>query len=143
MADSKPSCVQEATLEELLAAVKANIPVAGGSGPCPAEPSFAGDWEVADRDCAERVRKAAAAVRGQLLPEHRSPKEALAQELLAAVEANNLLPLGLDVVLRCHALTTTTETLKQIAPVGKLWRVECAERVRKAAAALRKFLEAG
>ncbi|HEV3036280.1 MAG TPA: hypothetical protein VHA33_00575 [Candidatus Angelobacter sp.] len=143
MADSKPSGVQEATLEELLVAIKANIPVAGGSGPCPAEPSFAGDWEVADRDSAERVKKAAAEVRAQLLSEHRSPKEALVQELLAAVTANKPFATGTG---RCPAVPCFDHHDRDAEANRPGWEVvegECAERVRRAAAALRKFLEVG
>jgi hypothetical protein len=146
MTDDQPTTTREAILQELLAAIKANIPVARGFGPCSAEPSFDGDWEVADRDCAERVKKAAAALEQSMGcsssaaaltgQNHCSAKEALVQELLAAIETNKPFATGTG---RCPAVPCFDRHDREAERNRPGWEVverDCAERVRKAAAAL-------
>src|ERR1041384_5857759 len=63
MTSDQTSSARAEPLEKLLAAIEANVAVARGFGRSAADPSFSGSWVVMDSECAERVRKAAAALR--------------------------------------------------------------------------------
>lgn len=130
----------ETVLQELLAAITANTSVARGFGRCSANPSFVGDWEVWDRDCVERVRTAAAALK-ELLQGKRAElpapyaQEGL-QELLAAIEANRPFATGTG---HCPAVPCFDRHDREAESARPGWEVvdkKCADRIRQAAAAL-------
>ena len=138
----KAASTTETVLQELLAAISANIPVASGFGPCSANPSFDGDWEVWDRDCVERVRTAAAALKELLqgkpaeLPARYAQKSL--QELLAAIEANIPFAAGTG---RCPAVPCFDRHDREAESARPGWEVadrKCADRIRQSAAALVK-----
>jgi hypothetical protein len=141
----KPAPTTETALQELLSAIEANIPVAGGSGPCSAEPSFDAEWEVWDKDCTERVRTAAAALKEALrggpsrLSEqlNRYPRESLLR-LLAAIEAARPFASGTG---RCPAVPCFDRHDREAESARPGWEVvdrKCANRIRQAVAALVK-----
>src|SRR5437588_7320311 len=146
MTDNQPTPPGEAILQELLAAIKANTSVARGYGRSSAEPSFTGGWEVADRDCAERVKKAAAALKQSMGgpsstaaltgQKPRSAREALVQELLAAIEANKPFATGTGHCPDVPCFDCHDRAAERDRPGWELVEKDCAERVRKAAAAL-------
>ncbi|HEY6972011.1 MAG TPA: hypothetical protein VJA94_22560 [Candidatus Angelobacter sp.] len=150
--NQKPSAI-DALLQELLAAIKANVPVAGGYGRSRAEPSFYGGWRVMDRDCAERVRKAAAALRESVNKHNREtegmghastfPKEALVQELLAAIEANKTIEAGSGLSPYVPTFDRHDREAEYQRPGWELVDEDSAKHVEKAAAALREALRDG
>lgn len=139
MTDNQPSSTKQARLQELLAAIKANIPVAGGWGRCSTEPSFVGHWEVADRDCAERVKRAAAELKQSIagsLQEHGSAREILVQELLAAIEANKPIATGSGRCPYVPCFDCHDSEAESNRPGWELVERDRADRIRKAAAAI-------
>lgn len=141
---------REALLQELLAAIKANIPVAGGWGGCKAEPSFRGSWLVMDRDCAERVKKAAATLRQSTSRDSaisgaggRPSSEALVQELLAAIEANKPLAAGTGRCRDVPCFDGHDSEAESRRPGWELVNEDGAKRVKEAAAALSEALRDG
>src|SRR5215468_4485811 len=125
MSDTRPSAALDALLAELLAAIKDNIPVARGWGGC-SEASFRGSWLVMDKDCAERVKKAAAAVRHSTSRDSaisgaggRPSSEARLQELLAAIEANK--PLAAPDIARMCRFSTAMIPKRKVAGRGGSW----------------------
>jgi hypothetical protein len=133
----KAASTTETVLQELLAAINANTPVASGFGPCSANPSFVGDWEVWDRDCVERVRTAAAALKELLQGKPTEPQEGL-QELLAAIDANIPFAAGTG---HCPAVPCFDRHDREAERARPGWEVvdrKCADRIRRSAAALVK-----
>ena len=154
MTDKQKSSAQQALVQELLAAIEANHPVARGYGRSRAEPSFQGGWLVMDRDCAERVKKAAAALRESVKKDNRkmpagmgrpsaSRKEALVQELLNAIEANKPLATGTG---RCDDVPCFDHHDREAEysrPGWELVEMDAAKRVEKVAAAVSEVLADG
>ena len=136
----KAALTTETVLRELLAAIHANTSIARGFGRCSANPSFYGDWEVWDRDCVERVRTAAAALK-DLLQSKRAvasasyAQEAL-QELLAAIEANRPLATGAGHCPEVPCFDRHDREAESARPGWEVIDKKCAERIRQAAAAL-------
>ena len=140
MTDRHPSAAKEAILEELLTVVKVNIHVAGGWGSCPAAPSFYGHWLGMDRDCTERVKRAAAALKHSASQGDAvfaaTGKEALIQELLNAIEANTPIATGTG---RCPAVPCFDHHDSEAESSRPGWEVveqNSADRIKKAATAL-------
>jgi hypothetical protein len=149
MSTNQRSSAREALLQELLAAIKADIPVARGWGGC-AEPSFRGSWLVMDKDCAERVKKAAAALRQSTSRDSaisgaggRPASEALLQELLAAIEANKPLATGTGPSPDVPIFDRHDSEAESRRPGWELVDADGAKRVKKAAAALSEAVEMG
>src|SRR6266853_6818862 len=144
MSRNQTSSAREALLQELLAAIKANVPVAGGGG------TFRRSWLVMERDCAERVKKAAAAL-GQSTSkdsavsgaEGRLSSEALVQELLAAIEANKPTATGTGHCPDVPIFDRHDSEAESQRPGWELVDQEGAKRVEKAAAALSEALRDG
>ncbi len=139
-------------MEELLAALEANIPVARGSR-WSAERSSHAAWLVMDGDCAERVRGAATALRQSASmdgttseamgcpssdAEHCSSREALVQELLAAIEANKPFATGTGHCPDVPCFDRFDYEVESSRPGWEQVDGDRAKRVEKAAAALRE-----
>lgn len=153
MKQNEPPSAREALVQELLVAIEADMDVACGYGTSTAEPSFYGHWLVMDRDSAERVRKAAAALRQSATKEstafgamdcpssheeHWSSREALVQELLAAIEANKPFATGTGHCPDVPCFDRHDREAESSRPGWELVDGNSAERVKKAAAALRE-----
>ena len=140
MTQNKPLSTKEALVQELLAAIEADTPVARGYGRSSADPSFYGHWLVMDRDCAERVRKAATALRQSAAkdsPTLGSSRKALVQELLAAIEANKVFATGAGHCPDVPIFDHHDSEAESNRPGWELVDADSTNRVKKAAAALR------
>ena len=141
MIQNEPLSAREALVQELLAAIEADIPVAGGYGRSSAKRSPDWHWLVMDRDCAERVRKAATALRAMDCPspheQHCSSREALVQELLAAIEANKVFATGTGHCPDVPIFDHHDSEAESNRPGWELVDGDAAKRVKKAASALR------
>lgn len=155
MTQNEPISAREALVQELLAAIEADWPVARGHGRSRAEPSFYGYWLVMDGDCAERVRKAAAALRESAAkgspafavmdcpsPQEEqgssSSREALVQELLAAIEANKTFATGTGHCPDVPIFDRHDSAAESSRPGWELVDGHSFKRVEQAAAALRE-----
>ena len=144
MTDQQKFSPQEALMQELLAAIKANTPVACGGS------SFTREWRVMDRDCAERVRKVATALRQSVNKDNREtegmghastfPKEALVQELLDAIEANKTIEAGSGLSPYVPTFDRHDREAEYQRPGWELVDEASAKRVERAAEALREVL---
>lgn len=153
MKQNGPLSAREALVQELLAAIEADMDVARGYGTSTAEPNFYGHWLVMDRDCAERVRKAAAALRQAAAKEsiafgamdcptsheeHGSSRETLVQGLLAAIEANKPFATGTGHCPDVPCFDRHDREAESNRPGWELVDGNSAKRVRQAATALRE-----
>jgi hypothetical protein len=103
-----------------------------------------------DRDCAERVKKAAAALRQSTSRDSaiseaggRPSSEALVQELLAAIEANKPLATGTGPSPDVPIFDRHDSEAESRRPGWELVETDGAKRVEKAAAALNEALRDG
>ena len=89
MSDNRPPTALDELLLELLAAIKANGPVANGFKWNPDDREHNRGWEVWDGDCAARMRSAAAALKRLAATDTQNlapDKVVVLQELLAAID---------------------------------------------------------
>ena len=143
MSRNQTSREKEALVRELLAAIKANIPVAGGG-------TLLAGWRVMDRDCAERVKKAAAAL-SQLTSRDsamsgagdRPSSEALVQELLAAIEASQPIATGTGHCPDVPCFDRHDREAERLRPGWEKVEEDRAKRVERAAAALSNAVRNG
>jgi len=147
MCDMRLSAAFDALLPELLAAIKANIPVASYWRHDSDAPSLTRDWEVWDGDCAARIREAAASLKriatrdmenfAASIDEKQSfPRVALWQELLAAIEDAKPIESGTG---RCWAVPCFDHHDREAEDKRPSWEIverKHADRVRNAAATL-------
>jgi hypothetical protein len=97
MSDIRPSRALDELLLELLAAIKANGPVASGWKWNPDDREHSRGWEVWDGDCAARMRNAAAVLKRLATTDTQdlSPdKVVVLQELLAAIDQAKVIESG-------------------------------------------------
>ena len=141
--NQRPSAI-DALVQELLAAIKANTSIARGGT------SFTREWRVMDRDCAGRVREAAAALRQSMSTDSaaftaagRGSWEALVQELLAAIEANKAIETGSGLSPYVPTFDRHDREAEYQRPGWELVDEGSAKRVEKVAAALREALRDG
>lgn len=144
MSDIRPAMALDELLLELLAAIKANTPVASGWKWNPDDREHNRGWVVWDGDCAARMRNAAAALKGLAIidTQNLAPnKIVVLQELLAAIDEAKAIESGTG---HCPEVPIFDHHDSEAESNRARWEIverKHADHVRAAAAALQQMLQ--
>jgi hypothetical protein len=144
MSDIPPPMALDELLLELLAAIKANGPVASGWKWNPDDREHNRGWQVWDGDCAARMRNAAAALKPLATNDTQNlaaDKVVVLQELLAAIDQAKAIESGTG---HCPKVPIFDHHDSEAESNRARWEIveeEHAKHVRAAAAVLQQMLQ--
>jgi hypothetical protein len=144
MSDLRPGTALDELLLELLAAIKANGPVASGWRWDPDDRAHSRGWEVWDGDCAARVRNAAVALRRLAITDTQDlapDKVVVLQELLAAMDEVKAVESGTGHCPRVPIFDHHDSEAESNRAGWETVEEKPAKHVRAAAAALQQMLQ--